>query len=171
MEDYAPLFRGSPDVASGRSILRPYLLPPLMDTSNKSAILENARRWLAEMTVVGITEKYAESVTLISDALGLPVPTRIRRLNANPNRADSTYRGRLPAKVVQQLEELTIHDRDLYTYAQDLFEQHWKRYKAMPKRIYSIAPRVRYFIYNPVREAARGPLKRALIRIGPRGRR
>ena len=42
MEDYTPLFKGSPDATSGRSVLRPYSLPPLMDVDDKSQLLANA---------------------------------------------------------------------------------------------------------------------------------
>ncbi|WP_165360979.1 hypothetical protein, partial [Candidatus Chloroploca sp. Khr17] len=35
---------------------------------------QRARAWLNEMAVVGLTERYAESVLLIADLLGLPAP-------------------------------------------------------------------------------------------------
>ena len=144
-EDYVPYFKGSADAASGRSVLRPYDPPPLMDTGNKQLLLENARRWLAEMAVVGVTEYYTESVLLVCDALGIPAPANLPRLNVNPSRIDLTsrYRNQLTPAVVAQPANLTYHDQQLYDDATEIFRQQWASYQARPKRTYSIAPRVR----------------------------
>ena len=163
LEDYTPLFKGSEDAASGRSVLRPYDLPPLMDTGDKARLLENARGWLREMAVVGITERYAESVLLACDALGVPAPAGLPRQNVNPQRSDLTasYRSGLAPKVIDRLEELTWHDRQLYAYALDLFLEQWARYRARPRRTYSVAPRVRNIVpgvrrvLRPLRNIAR----------------
>lgn len=164
-EDYSPFFKGSADAASGRSVLRPYEPPPLMDTSNKPLLLENARRWLAEMTVVGITEYYTESVLLICHALGIPAPANLPRLNVNPSRTDLTsrYRNQLTPAVVAQLADLTHHDQQLYDDATEIFRQQWASYQARPKRTYSIAPRLRH-IALVVRPAFR-PIKRSVKRM------
>ena len=156
LEDYRPLFKGSPDAASGRSVVRPYDLPPFMDTSDKALLLDNAQRWLGEMAVVGLTEHYAESTLLVCDAIGIPAPANLPRLNVNPQRTEpsESYRSRLAPKIVSQLEELTAHDRQLYTYANELFLQQWARHQAHPSRTYSLAPRLR-----PVVRSARRSLR------------
>ena len=167
MEDYTPLFKGSPDATSGRSVLRPYPLPPLMDVDNKSQLLANAKRWLSEIDVVGVNEHYRESVLMASDLLGIPEPVKLQMLNANPDRGKkpvSHYRERLQPKLVAQLEELTSHDRELYEFACERFQEQWRRYQARPRCTYSIGAYVRQAVLRPVRAALR-PLRRILKRV------
>ena len=160
-EDYVPYFKGSADAASGRSVLRPYDPPPLMDTRNKQLLLENARRWLAEMAVVGITEYYTESVLLVCDALGIPAPANLPRQNVNPSRTDLTsrYRNQLTPAVVAQLADLTYHDQQLYDDATELFRQQWALYQSRPRRTYSIAAHVRPLL-QPVKAAVKRVIQR-----------
>lgn len=145
LEDYTPLFKGSPDADSGRTLVSPYPLPPKMDSGNKDLLLENACSWLGAMAVVGVTEHYAESVQMICDALGLPMPAHLPRHNRNPQRTDPAvhYQRQLPPKVVAQLAELTRHDQELYACAYDHFQQQWANFRAHPRRTYSLAPRLR----------------------------
>ena len=166
MEDYTPLFKGSPDATSGRSILRPYPLPPLMDGSDKAQLLANAKAWLSEIDIVGTTEQYRESVLMVCDLLGIPAPTHLPMLNANPGRGKTAphYRERLPPKLVAQLEELTAHDRELYTVATERFQEQWRRFQSRPKRAYSIGAHVRQTVMRPV-HAALQPLRRFKKRL------
>jgi hypothetical protein len=165
-EDYTPLFRGGPDVASGRSILRPYPLPQLMDGGNKSLLLENALAWLGEMQVVGLTEHYDQSLEMMCAYLGVRAPRTPPRLNANPERSGgrSFYREALPQKVLDQLNELTFHDRQLYERARELFREQWSRHLSRSQRIYSIGPRIRATYLHPLRRAysALGPIIKAV---------
>lgn len=165
LEDYTPLFKGGPDVASGRSVLRPYPLPPLMDTSDKDLLLANAYSWLQEMAVVGIHEHYAKSVTLLCDVLGLPQPAQLPQQNVNPQRSNLTacYQKQLVPSVLAQLREWTQHDQALYAFAYHRFQEQWAAYQARPRRTYSIAPRLRQAIPDP-RPALR-PLKRLTKRL------
>ena len=166
MEDYTPLFKGSPDASSGRSVLRPYPLPPLMDVDDASQLLANAKRWLTEIDVVGTTEQYRESVLMVSDLLGIPTPAHLPMLNANPGRGKtaSHYRERLPPKLVAQLEELTAPDQELYAFAVERFHEQWSRYQARPRRAYSISAHVRQATMRPV-HAALQPLRRIAKQI------
>jgi len=166
MEDYTPLFKGSPDATSGRSVLRPYPLPPLMDVDDTSQLLVNAKRWLSEIDVVGTTEQYRESVLMVSDLLGIPTPAHLPMLNANPGRGKtaSHYRERLSPKLVSQLEELTAPDQELYAFAVERFCEQWSQYQARPRRAYSISAHVRQATMRPV-HAALQPLRRIVKRI------
>jgi len=157
-EDYTPLFKGGPDVASGRSVLRPYPLPQLMDGGNKSLLLENALAWLSEMQVVGLTEHYDESLEMMCAELGIRAPRTAPRLNANPARSDarSAYREALSPRVVDQLNELTCHDRQLYEHARELFQEQWSRHLSKQQRIYSIGPRIRATFLHPLRRVYSG---------------
>ncbi len=137
-----------------------------MDVDDKSQLLANAKRWLSEIDVVGATEHYRESVLMACDMLGIPAPAKLQMLNANPGRGKpgSLYRDRLQPKLVEQLEELTLHDRELYDCATERFREQWSRYQAQPRRAYSIGAHVRHAAIRPV-QAALQPLRRIAKRI------
>ncbi|MDR3528660.1 MAG: hypothetical protein P4L57_15425 [Rhizomicrobium sp.] len=143
--DYRPLFKGGPDVASGRTLVHPYPLPPLMDATDRRAILANALLWLEEFHVVGITEQYERSLHLICDHLGIAMPGVIPLINANPARTSesSNYARRLPARLYDQLTALTADDQVLYREGLARFEAQWVRFEARPQRLYSFGPRLR----------------------------
>ncbi len=67
------------------------------------------------------------------------------KANVNPLRqgAAMRYRDRLEPDVLAGLEEINSYDLALYAYAADLFEEQWSRYRAQPKRTYSIASHLR----------------------------
>lgn len=104
-----------------------------------------ASAWLDDMSIVGLTERYTESVILMADLLGLPVPARFPSANVNPQRTTFTMRycDLLDADIVAQLEELDRWDRELYAQATELFAAQWARYQARPQRTYSIAAHIR----------------------------
>jgi len=170
LEDYRPLFRGGPDVASKRSIVRPYPLPPLMDVNDQAALLANALAWLETFQVVGITEQYGRSLELVCDALGVAVPTAVPQANANPGRAAgiSDYGRRIAPRLRDQLAALTGADQELYAAGLERFQEQWSRYQARPKRLYSIGSRVRTALWHQeVFVKARGalrPIKQAIQR-------
>jgi hypothetical protein len=170
LEDYRPLFRGGPDVASGRSIIRPYPLPPLMDVHDQDALLANALAWLETFQVVGITEHYGRSLELVCDALGVAVPTAVPQVNANPGRpaGKSDYARRIAPRLRDQLAALTAADQELYAAGLERFEAQWSRYQAQPKRLYSIGSRMRTALWHQetfvkARGALR-PIKQAIQR-------
>jgi hypothetical protein len=167
-EDYAPLFAGSPDAESGRSVLRPYPLPPLMDESDRRALLSNAIEWVDSMAVVGLTERYDHSVLMICDLLGIPAPARMPRLNANPDRSGpvSEYRRTLPPRVIAQIEELTAFDRRLYEHAAERFREQWGRYQSRPHRRSSVACHARQAVLGPLRSVARAARRCGRIVVG-----
>lgn len=142
------------------ALLRPYDVPLIVDTDDLPLLAMNAHAWLDEMAVVGLTERYAESLLMIGDLLGIPVPAEPPRVNVSPRRTDPAmrYRDQLASDVVARLEELNRYDLELYTHAQDLFEQQWARYQARPRRTYSIAASVRHRLH-PVRERAKQMVK------------
>ena len=151
-EDYSALFAGSPDAESGRSVIRPYPLRPLMDTSDRSALLSNAISWIDTMEVVGLTERYEESVLMICDVLGTPIPSALPRLNTNPHRntPSSDYRRTLSPRVIAQIEDLTSFDRVAYNYATEKFRERWGLYQSKPKRNYSIGAYTRSAALMPL---------------------
>ncbi len=153
--DYARLFRGAAQ-SDARTLLfsaYPMLNYPWLDMQmpdDDAGNFRRARAWLDEMAVVGLTERYAESLLLIGDLLGIPVPVEPPRANVNPQRIAPAmrYRDQLASDVVARLEELNHYDLELYAHAQDRFEQQWARYQARPQRTYSIAASVRYRLHH-----------------------
>lgn len=143
--DYTVFLKHGAEWQPDRPFLRPYNIPYQTDPEDFGRLLTNAHAWLVEMAVVGLTERYAESVLLISDLLGIPVPTDLPRVNVNPQRTGPAmrYRDQLAPDVVARLEELNRYDLELYAHATELFEQQWARYQARPRRTYSIAAHLR----------------------------
>jgi hypothetical protein len=142
-------------------LLRPYAVPWLGAHNTTSVLYTNASAWLDEMAVVGLTERYAESLLMIGDLLGIPVPADLPRANVNPQRTDPAmrYRDQLAPEVVAQLQEMNCYDQELYAHAQELFEQQWARYQTRPRRTYSIAPRLRTTL-NRTKSGLKGWLRR-----------
>lgn len=143
---FARLFRvaGQPDARTRMFTAYPVLDDPWLDQQiqeDDANSFHQALAWLDQMAVVGLTEWYAESVLLIADVLGIPVPANMPRGNIDPQRIDPAmrYRDRLAPEVVARLEELNRYDLELYAHATELFEQQWARYQAKPRRTYSIA--------------------------------
>jgi len=165
IRDCRPLFAGSADAESGRSVLRPYPFEILSEDEHSPAALDRARKWLAEMDVVGIHEHFNESVQLVCSRLGVPVPASLPRANRNPLRADlaDRYRSHLPTIVVEQIEEFTRRDRELYEFALERFREQWARHLSRPARHFSIAPRLRR-LKRSAGDAARDMLKRTALR-------
>jgi hypothetical protein len=166
-EDYRPLLKGGKDVASGRTLLRPYPLPALMDERDKDQLLRNASQWLKEMTVVGITEHYPESITLICDVLGIAPPKKLPIHNANPMRdvEGRGYRDQLSPALIAQINDMTCHDRQLYAQALERFKDQWSSYQAKTHRLYSLAPRLRKFTPASLVRPVLRPVKRFLKSI------
>ena len=154
--DYAVFLKQGTQAQPDRPLLLPYDIPRLIDPNDHAQLFTNARAWLDQMAVVGLTERYAESVLLIGDLLGIPVPVDLPRANVNPRRVDAAmrYQDQLAPDVVARLEELNRYDLELYAYARELFEQQWARYQARPRRAYSIAAHLRQAL-RPVKSLAK----------------
>jgi hypothetical protein len=145
LRDCRTMFKGSPDADSGRSVLRPYIPPLLSEDDQAPESFARACAWLRQMDVVGIHEHFEESTQLVCSRLGIPVPPTLPRANRNPTRSSMSerYRRQLPNVVIDQIEEFTRRDRELYAFACALFQEQWARHLAHPAHHFSLAPRVR----------------------------
>jgi hypothetical protein len=123
----------------------PYAIHDVAGTRSPDRLLERAIAWLHEMPVVGLTERFDESMLLIADLLGVPAPAVPPQANVNPNRRDArqSYRDALKPSTLARLEQLNQQDFELYAVAQDLFEQQWARFQKRRSRAISVAPRLR----------------------------
>lgn len=169
-KDYRMFFADGAIGQSGKPARVPYHVPAIGDTHDRDLALQCACQQLDQMAVVGLTERFAESVAMLCDVLGIPYPDRLptERIGVKKTRVDvSGYRAAISPKLLEQVESLTRYDQALYAHATELFEQQWARYQARPRhctqrRTYSIAPRLRI----PLRRVESG-LKSWLRRSSP----
>ncbi|MFY7950935.1 MAG: hypothetical protein ACOVT5_00380, partial [Armatimonadaceae bacterium] len=90
------------------------------------AILERAKRRLDSMAVVGIAERFAESLELVGEFAGLPAPAQFLKLNVGPGHTvGDSYRNdpRIPPALIRFADRHTRYDRLLYSYANQLLER------------------------------------------------
>jgi hypothetical protein len=140
--EYVRLRRAGGDVFP---LVKPYGIMDVADTNSPQQIYDRAVAWLHEMPVVGLTERFAESMLLIADMLGVSAPAAPPQANVNPERRDARqrYRDSLTPATLERLNEINKQDFELYAVAEDLFEQQWARFQKRRRRTISIAPRLR----------------------------
>jgi hypothetical protein len=83
------------------------------------AMLERAMSRLAQFAVVGITERFDESLLLLQDAFGW----RCQRAAASNVGENRPPRIEVGAATLQAIEDCNRFDRELYRFALDLFEE------------------------------------------------
>ena len=83
------------------------------------AMLERAMSRLAQFAVVGITERFDESLLLLQDAFGW----RCQRAAASNVGENRPPRVEASAAALQAIEDCNRFDRELYRFALDLFEE------------------------------------------------
>ena len=115
----------------GRSVfLRPHVVAHVPDTEDPQQTFERAVAWLRSMPVVGLTERFEETLQLIADLIGVPPPRQPLTANVNPSRNDlhQTYRAAIAPDMLAHLEAINHYDLALYEIACDLFGQQWARF-------------------------------------------
>ncbi len=157
--DWRALLKGAPPASAQPLPAQP---PDMRD------VTAAACRQLEEMAVVGITERFDESMEMICAMLGIPKPGRAPRANIGPQKGDVDphhYRHHATPEFLEQIRAINIYDQQLYDYACELFERQLARHRAARARTYSLAPRLRY----PIRQfasAAWQQASRALPELG-----
>ncbi len=89
-------------------------------------VLEQAKRRLDSMAVVGITERFDESLGLVCDFLKVPPPEKSPVERVAPGRSiHSRYRDdpTVPKALARLVERHTFYDRQLYAYANSLLDR------------------------------------------------
>jgi hypothetical protein len=89
-------------------------------------IVDNAKKRLDRMEVVGIVEQFNDSAELICKFLGVSVPRKFHQENVSPQKLSLgglTYResGEIPEDVIKRIDELTACDQEIYEYGKTLF--------------------------------------------------
>jgi len=124
---------------------RPFGIPPIPWPGGDRQGFEAACAWLRDMPVVGLTERFAVSMQLVCDLLGIPSPAIPPHANVNPKRlaARGRYVDELSPSAMERIVEHDRFDLELYALAVDLFEQQWAAFRARPRRVHSLGPRLR----------------------------
>lgn len=86
--------------------------------------LEQAKRNLAHCTIVGLTERFDESLLLLQRAFGWQ-DIRYRRANVTPERPPKESFEPAALQIIRQAQPL---DLELYDYARQLFNEQKKKY-------------------------------------------
>jgi hypothetical protein len=116
------------------SSLEFFFVDKLMCGFDTNKIVENAKKRLDEMKVVGIVEQFDDSTRLICDMLEFKNPKKIPMENVSSEKLSllaSTYRasGEIPTDVIKRIDELTVIDREIYEYGKNLFTKQFKNRK------------------------------------------
>jgi hypothetical protein len=97
--------------------------------------LEHAKQTVRALTALGITERFEQSIELISESLQLSPPLSIDSVNVTDNSpiVDRRFRRVDPVAITPRLtaalEDLTAYDDELYGYAVGDFERRWAEFK------------------------------------------
>jgi hypothetical protein len=143
---------------TGRPVRPPDHVPIIGAALDEAQLFRRACQRLDNMAVVGLTERFDESMNLLCSHLGIPRPDRLPTERVGVRKdgvAIRGYRASVPAELIEQVESLTRYDQALYTYAQELFAQQWARQQARPQRTYSIAAHLR-----PILRTVKASVKR-----------
>jgi hypothetical protein len=110
--------------------LRPHVFAHVTDTEDPQHTFERAVAWLRNMPVVGLTERFQETLQLFANLIGVTPPPQPLIANVNPSRNDlrQTYRASIAPEMLAYLEEINHYDLALYEIAVDLFEQQWAHF-------------------------------------------
>lgn len=164
-----PYFKDGEVGQRGQRLLQPMDLPTLSDNSDIEQVAACARRQLESMAVVGITERFTQSVSLICDLLGVPVPRQLPQENIGIQKhslQNAGYRATTPPELIERIEAANQADLALYAYACERFETQLARYQAQPRRTISLASRLRVPMQQ-ARQAARQVKRKVFTELKP----
>jgi hypothetical protein len=100
-----------------------------------SRALEEAKTGISNMTAIGITERFADSVEYICHACNLPNEQSVETLHATDDFSarDARFRRVEPVhmtpRLAAALEELTAYDTEIYRFAVSEFDRRFNEFK------------------------------------------
>jgi FkbM family methyltransferase len=105
-------------------------LEKIIETSatdlSDAVLLEQAKRALDKFCCIGLTERFDDSVWLLSEAFGLDFKKSTEALNTNAERPRAS---KISKEELSLLEEINSVDIELYQYAVSLFEGRLKEHQ------------------------------------------
>jgi hypothetical protein len=122
------------DWNSKTAICLEVLFIQLLHELDMNKIVDNAKKRLDTMEVVGIVEQFNDSAELICKFLGVSVPKKFHQENVSPEKLSLgglTYRksGEIPENVIKRIDELTACDQEIYEYGKTLFARQLRNKK------------------------------------------
>ncbi|MBU0491486.1 MAG: sulfotransferase family 2 domain-containing protein [Chloroflexi bacterium] len=113
---------------------------------DQTAVYAKAHRRLEQMALVGVTERFAESATLLCHLLGIGVPTAWPGDNVGPGKTGvDPYSHRhapgVTPELVERIAAITRADQAIYEHANALLDEQVAR--AASRRTYRLMPRLR----------------------------
>jgi hypothetical protein len=106
-------------------ITYPFLEPGFSSPdADMDELFEKAKARLDKMAVVGTVERLPETISLIFEVIGVPVPQHIPHLNAG-KKLVHTHRqsGKTNPELASLIERENMYDRALHQYASSLLER------------------------------------------------
>lgn len=106
-------------------ITYPFLEPAFSSPdADMDQLFEKAKARLDKMAVVGTVERLPETVSLIFEVIGVPVPQHIPRLNTGNKQAYTHRRsGKISPAFAALIDKGNKYDRALYDYARQLLDR------------------------------------------------
>lgn len=141
--DLAPWFKTGEFGALQQRTPFPELPASLTDDRDLDQLYARAYQQLEKLAVVGITERFTESLQLICGLLGVPMPTQALSANIGPTKIQvqiDAHRQQTPPDLVEQIEARNQYDRMLYDDACELFAAQVARYRDHPHHAISLTP-------------------------------
>ena len=142
--------------------IAPFTDSVIFQRTELTAMATFAHATLARMAVVGITERFAETLAVVAALVGVPAPEAVPMVNLGEGRGKVDafhYRSTCPPEVIELAESLTVADRELYAHAEMLFAEQLARHRANPQRTYSVMPRVMQAV-RPIWQGVRAGRRR-----------
>lgn len=90
------------------------------------SVLEHAKRRLDGMTVVGIAERFDESLKLVSELLCIPMPEQLPQENVSPGHTINVRHcdsGEFSNEYISKIKGMNEYDEELYAYANQLLDR------------------------------------------------
>lgn len=112
------------DLARPSDVIGALRLQAQAARTGKNPPAEGAMETLASMAFVGITERFADSLALLTHTFGWPAVTQVRSTNVGDNKP---ARQQIPSHVLERIVELNQEDIKLYEYARNLFETRYRQ--------------------------------------------
>lgn len=160
-----PYFNDGEIGRSGEFLLEPLHFHTLNNDEDMGQIAERAHQQLAQMAVVGITECFAESMGLICNLLGMPLPKQIPEKNIGMKKGRvqaKGYRAQTAPDLLERIAAENQYDQALYAHASELFAAQLARQRANPARTISLAAYYRT-TRRQVKKTVRAHLPEALL--------
>ena len=117
----------------GRRVPPAPVLQQLTRGQRMEEVFARAKRRLDSMPVVGTAERFAETMELLCDHLGIPAPEAPPEYNIGPGRKlHQSYRqsGDVSPDLTALIDCHTAYDRELHAYASQLLDQRLARKRA-----------------------------------------